>query len=62
MQAIIILGSPKTRSNDRLDIVDDAMGESGEAAPTLPALQMIPYLVQVGSWFGRSEFTHTGPG
>ena len=35
------------------------MGESGEAAPTPPALQLIPSPIQVGSWPGRSEFTRT---
>ena len=38
MQAIIIPGSPETGSNDRLDIGDDALGESEEAALTPPAL------------------------
>ena len=47
-------------SNDRLDIGDDALGESGEAAPTPPTLQMIPPLVQVGSRSGKSKFTRTG--
>ena len=49
VQSIIIPSSPETRSNDRLDIGDDVLGESGEAAPTPPALQMIPSLVQVRS-------------
>ena len=60
MQAIIIPGSPETGSNNRLDIVDDALAESGEAAPTPPALQMIPPPVQVRSRLGMSEFTRTG--
>ena len=48
-QAIIIPSSPETRSKDRLDIGDNALGESGEAALTLPTLQMIPPPIQVGS-------------
>ena len=36
------------------------MGESGEAAPTPLALQMIPPPVKVGRLPGRSEFTRTG--
>ena len=59
MQAIIISSSPETGSNDRLDIGDDTLGESGEAAPTLPTLQLIPHPIQVGSRPGRSEFTCT---
>ena len=44
-QAIIIPGSSATGSNDRLDIGDDALAESGEAASTPSALQMIhPYV------------------
>ena len=38
----IIPGSPKTGSNDSLDIGDDTLGESEEAALTPSALQMIP--------------------
>ena len=34
-QTIIILGSPETRSNDRLDIGDDVLGE---VVPTLSTL------------------------
>ena len=49
MQAIIIPGLPETGSNYRLDIGDDALGESGEAALTPPAIQMISPPVQVGS-------------
>ena len=56
-QAIIILGSPETGSNDCLDIGDDVLGE---AAPTPPALQTILPSTQVGSRPGRSEFTCTG--
>ena len=59
-QVIIIPGSPETRSNDRPDIGDDVLGESGEAASTPSALQMIPPPVQVGSRSGRSEFTRIG--
>ena len=59
MHAIVILGSPEMGSNDRLSIGDDALGKSGEAGPTPPALQVIPPLVQVGSRPSRSEFTHT---
>ena len=59
-QAITIPGSPVRRSNNRLDIGDDALGESREAAPTQSALQMIPLPVHVGSRPGRSEFTRTG--
>ena len=43
-----------------MDIGDNALGESGEAAPTPSALQMIPPLVQVGSRSSRFEFTRTG--
>ena len=43
-----------------MNIRDDALGESREAAQTPPALQMIPPPVQVGSRPGRSEFTYTG--
>ena len=56
-QAIIILGSPETGSNDRLGIGDDVLGE---AAPTPLALQTILPLTQVGSQPSRSEFTLTG--
>ena len=59
MQVIIILGSLETGSNNRLDIGDDALGESGEAVLTPLALQMIPPPVQVGSRPGRYEFTLT---
>ena len=58
--AIIIPGSPETGSNDRLDIGDDALGESGETVPTPLALQMIPPPVQVRSQSDKSEFTRIG--
>ena len=54
VQAIFIPGSAETRSNDRLSIGDDALGESGEAGLTPPALQVIPPSVRVGSRPGRS--------
>ena len=38
VQAIIISASPETSSSDRPGTRDAALGESGEAAPTLPAL------------------------
>ena len=60
VQVIIILSSPKTGSNDHLNIGDDALGDLGEAALTPPSLQMIPPPIQVGSWPGKSEFTRTG--
>ena len=56
-QAIIILGSPETGSNDRLDIGDDVLGE---AVSTPSALQTIPPPIQVGSRPGRFEFTRIG--
>ena len=56
-QAIIILGSPETGSNDRLDIGDDVLGE---AVLTPSALHTIPPPIQVGSRPGRFEFTRIG--
>ena len=49
MQEIVIPGLPKTGSNDHLGIGDDALGESGEVAPTPPPLQVIPPPIGVGS-------------
>ena len=49
MQAIVIPRSLETGSNDCLGIGDDALRGSGEAAPTPPALQVIPPPVGVGS-------------
>ena len=43
-----------------MDIGDDALGESGEAALNPSTLQIIPSPVQVGSRSGKSEFTRTG--
>ena len=59
VQAISIPSSPKTGSNNRLDIEDNALRESRDAAPTPPTLQIIPPPVQVGSRPSRSEFTRT---
>ena len=59
VQTIIIPSSPKTGSNNHLDIGDNALRELGDAAPTLSALQIIPSLVQVGSQPSRFEFTRT---
>ena len=56
---IIILGLPDTGSNDHLDIEDDSLGESREAATTSLAFQMISPPVQVGSRSGKSKFTRT---
>ena len=56
-QAIIILGLPKTRSNDRLDIGDDVLREAVQAPP---ALQTILPPAQVGSRSGSSVFKCTG--
>ena len=56
-RVIIILGSPETGSNDRLDIGDDVLGEAVRAPP---ALETILPPAQVRSQLGRSEFTRTG--
>ena len=60
VQAIIILGSPETGSNDRLDIGENVSRESGVVALISPTLQIIPPSAQVRSQSGRSEFTRTG--